>query len=135
MPELTVDPNYVEMLAVKVRGLFGKEPTDEEDASNAVDDDGADLLHEAPGDLTRAEIEAEIRGLSPEERSELIALMWLGRGDGEEEEWPELLAQAKEAPSNGAVATLLDEPLVADFWDEALERLGLRSGADDVDEI
>lgn len=136
MAEFSLNPNYVEMLGMKIRALMGKEPADEDEGgSNPTDDEGAGLLMEAPGDLTRSEIESEIRGLSREEQAELIALMWFGRDDSDEEEWPELLAQARDRRDVKTSTYLLDEPLVADYWDEALDKLGIRSGADDVEEI
>lgn len=85
--------------------------------------------------MTRREIEAEIRGLSKDEQAELIALMWFGRDDSEAEDWPELLAQAQDRGKVRTATYLLEEPLVADYWDEALDKLGIRSGAADVEEI
>jgi hypothetical protein len=98
MAELSIDPDYLRHLIVKVRSFMAKEDTDlPNDGSNPIDDDiplGA--LQDEEGDLSREEVIEEIQGLTPRQRAELVALMWLGRGDGEPEEWNDLVAHAFE---------------------------------------
>ena len=98
MAELSIDPDYLRRLVVKVRSFMGKEETDlPDDGSNPIDDEvplGA--LQDEEDDLSREEVVEEIQGLTPRQQAELVALMWLGRGDGEPEEWNELLARAIE---------------------------------------
>lgn len=122
MAELTLDRGYVEMLIVQTRALNAKVEASEEEAagSNLTDDEGPGLLLETPDDLSREELEAEIAGMSPEEKAELVALMWLGRGDGEIAEWDRLLAEATDRADTPAESYLLGEPLVADYWAEGL---------------
>ena len=64
--------------------------------SNPSDDEGPATLQDNPDNLTRAEIEAEIEDLEPDQQAELVALMWIGRGDMEPEEWEEALELAAE---------------------------------------
>ncbi len=121
MAELTLDRGYIEMLIVQTRALNGKvEAGEEAVGSNLTDDKGPGLLVETPDDLTREEIEAEIGGMSPDEKAELIALMWLGRGDAGIDEWDRLLAEANDRGDTPAESYLLGEPLVADYWAEGL---------------
>lgn len=85
MAELSIDPDYLRMLIVQVRGLMAKVPPElPNDGSNPTDDPipPADLQDEE-GDLTREEIVEEIRALEPRQQAELVALMWLGRDEGE----------------------------------------------------
>jgi hypothetical protein len=82
-------------------------------------------LEDEEGDLTRQELLEEIRGLDSRQQAELVALMWLGRGDGEPEEWNELVEQALERREVPTEVYLLDHPLLADHWLEGMERLGL----------
>lgn len=135
MADLELNPNYLEMLIVKVRAVMAKELGDGDDASNAIDDPAHEGLADTPGDLTREEVLAEIRGLDEHEQAELVALMWLGRGDGEAEEWEQLVEQAAERAEGPAGRYLLSEPLLADYWADGLEKLGLGEGADSVDEL
>lgn len=121
MAELTLDRGYIEMLIVQTRALNGKVDAGEEAlGSNLTDDEGPGLLLDTPDDLTREELEAEIAGMSPEEKAELVALMWLGRGDGDIAEWDRLLTEANDRGDTPAETHLLGEPLVADYWAEGL---------------
>ena len=52
-----------------------------------------------------------------------MALMWIGRGDMEPEEWDEALALAADRHENGTAAYLLSHPHFADHLDEGLDRL------------
>ena len=85
MAGLSIDPDYLRRLIVKVRSFMAKEESElPEDGSNPIDDEvplGA--LQDEEGDLSRAEVVEEIQGLTPRQRAELVAWMWLGRGDGE----------------------------------------------------
>jgi hypothetical protein len=126
MAELSIDPDYVRRLIVKVRAFMAKEATEiPDDGSNATDDALHPALQDEPGDLSREEVVEEIRGLEPRQQAELVALMWLGRDDGEPEEWDELVATAMERREVPTESYLLDHPLVADHWLEGMEQLGL----------
>jgi hypothetical protein len=127
MAELTIDPDYVRHLVVKVRSFMAKEETDiPDDGSNPIDDEvplGA--LQDEDDDLSREEVVEEIQGMTPRQQAELVALMWLGRGDGEPEEWNELVARAIERREVPTENYLLDHPLLAEHWLDGMERLGL----------
>jgi hypothetical protein len=126
MAELSIDPDYLRRLVVKVRAFMGKEATDiPDDGSNPTDDALPPALQDEADDLSREEVVEEIQGLAPYQQAELVALMWLGRGDGEPEEWDELVARAVERREVPTENYLLDHPLVADHWLDGMERLGL----------
>jgi Protein of unknown function (DUF3775) len=94
--------------------------------ANPIDDEvplGA--LQDEEDDLSREEVVEEIQGLMPRQQAELVALMWLGRGDGEPEEWDELVARAVERREVPTENYLLDHPLLAEHWLDGMERLGL----------
>ena len=135
MAELSIDPDYLRRLVVKVRSFMGKEETDlPDDGSNPIDDEvplGA--LQDEEDDLSREEVVEEIKGLTPRQQAELVALMWLGRGDGEPEEWNELLARAIERREVPTENYLLDHPLLAENWLDGMERLGLGGLVADAD--
>jgi hypothetical protein len=135
MAELSIDPDYLRRLVVKVRSFMGKEETDlPDDGSNPIDDEvplGA--LQDEEDDLSREEVVEEIQGLTPRQQAELVALMWLGRGDGEPEEWNELLARAIERREVPTEIYLLDHPLLAENWLDGMERLGLGGLVADAD--
>jgi Protein of unknown function (DUF3775) len=125
--ELSIDPDYLRILIVKVRAFMGREATVmPDDASNPTEDARpAPALQEEANDLTREEVVEEIRSLSASEQAELVALMWLGRDDGSAEDWDELVTQARERRVTPTESYLLDHPLVAEYWLEGMDRLGL----------
>jgi hypothetical protein len=127
MTALSIDPGYLRRLIVKVRSFMGKEAQDvADDASNPTDDEmPASALQEEDEDLSREEVVEEIRGLDRREQAELVALMWLGRDEGDPEEFETLVRQALERREVPTEDYLLDHPHVAEHWLEGMERLGL----------
>jgi hypothetical protein len=133
MAELSIDPDYLRRLIVKVRSFMGKEAADlSDEASNPTDDDlPSSALQDEAEDLSREEVIEEIRGLSPREQAELVALMWLGRDGGDAEEFEALVRQALERREAPTEDYLLDNPLLAEHWLEGMERLELGGLAGD----
>src|SRR5262249_37118154 len=127
MAELSIDPDYLRHLIVKVRSFMAKEETDlPDDGSNPIDAAmPTDAMTNGEGDLSRVEVSEEIQGLTPRQRAELVALMWLGRGDGEPEEWDDLVARAFERREVPTENYLMDHPLLAEHWLDGMEDLGL----------
>jgi Protein of unknown function (DUF3775) len=125
MDELAMDPAYLRMLILKVRALMAKEETDIDDVGdNAVDDESRVVLQESADDLSRDELVQEIGGLDLDQQNELVALMWIGRGDAEAEDWDEMMAQAESRHEISTAEYLLGHPELADYWAEGLEKLG-----------
>jgi hypothetical protein len=99
--------------------------TDPDSGSNATDDNQIDVLEPTADDPTEGEIRAFVRGLNVDEQANLVALVWMGRGDFEPEEWDAAVRQALEG---GAVSTadyLLGIPNLPDLLDEGLAALDL----------
>jgi hypothetical protein len=135
MADLTINPDYVKMLAVKVRAIRGTEGVVVPDPGSNPTDDEIAGLQDLPEYLRREEIIAEIAGLNDREQAELVALMWLGREDGEPQEWEALVKQALERRETKTADYLLDHPLLAEYWLSALEQLGeggLTSGTEAI---
>ena len=125
---ISIDPDYLHMLILKVRAVMAKEETDTPDpGGNATDDEIPVTMQELPDDLSREEVVEEIQGLDPNKQAELVALMWLGRGDGDPQEWQAMVANAVSRREIPAEDYLLGYPLVADYWADGLERLGYGS--------
>ena len=126
--KLTIDPDVVRMLVLKVREFLGKEPNDiPDDGSNFTDDEmPAIAFQDDPQDLTEQEVRDYIRGRSETEQAELVALMWLGRDDAADQgEWRALVQQAIDRRESSTEEYLLGNPLLADYWLAGLEKLGL----------
>ena len=69
-------------------------------------------------------LRAFIDALSEEEQTDLVALMWLGRGDGTLEDWIDLRGEAERQHNERTAAYLLGEPLLADHLEEGLSQFG-----------
>jgi hypothetical protein len=137
MAELSIDRQYLRTLIVKVRTVMGKEGTVSPDKASNFTDDAAppESLQAEPGDLTREELVAELRGLSPLEQAELVALLWVGRENAEVEEWDATVERASERRETPTESYLLDHPLLAEYWLEGLTKLGyngLISGSEEI---
>lgn len=115
-------------LIVRARAVDVKEGmTDPGSGSNPIDDGATDVLTSAPNDMTESEIRDMIAGLNEDERHDLIALVYIGRGDFEPEEWAEAVRLARERDDASRLSTsdwLLGIPNLADLLDEGLAAMG-----------
>jgi hypothetical protein len=111
----------------KAREYDAEVPADPDAAegSDPVDDDEREVLFDTPDNPTEQELRDAIDGLNVDEREELLALMWLGRGDYDAQGWPEALRQARDTRSSSETEYLLGTPLLADYLEEGVEALGL----------
>ncbi len=126
MPELTISAEQVGYLIEKAREFDAKdELTDVASGSNASDDRMIDVLEDHVDDPVVREITGLINAMSVDEQIDLVALMWLGRGDGSIEEWDSLRAEAARNHNNRTAGYLLGEPLLSDFLAEGLDEFGL----------
>lgn len=88
------------------------------------DSDADSVLENFSNDATRAELMEFIAGLNEDEQASLVALAWVGRGSFAPEELDEALATAKAENVNSTEDYLLGMPMLADFLEDGLDRLG-----------
>ncbi|MCP4382209.1 MAG: DUF3775 domain-containing protein [Hyphomicrobiales bacterium] len=133
MNELMIDTDYLGILILKVRSVMAKEAVVMPNSGgNPSDDEGPAVLQDSVDDLSREEVLEEIEGLDPEKQVELVALMWLGRGDAEAGAWSDLIQLASERQETPTGAYLLNHPLVAEYWAGGLDALGYGSVVGDL---
>ena len=126
MPELSIPLDDMAELITRTRAIQGREAEVDPDAgSNPSDDKAIDAIQETPDDLTRAEVLNVIRDFDVDQQAELVALLWLGRGDAEPAEWEETVKLAADRRDVPTERYLLSQPLVAEYWAEGLERLSV----------
>jgi hypothetical protein len=87
-------------------------------------------------EMTRAEgeLRAFMETLTDEEMVSLVALMWIGRGSFEPEEYAEALENARAEATTPSVDYLLGSPHLSDHLENGLDALGL-SVSDDEDDL
>lgn len=96
-----------------------------EDAPTSLTDDQAfERLTEWHGDTRYTELRNAIEDLEPDQQRTLVALMWLGRGDYDIDDWKEALTYAGEAESVATADYLIATPLLADYLEEGLSLHG-----------
>jgi Protein of unknown function (DUF3775) len=122
---LTIPLEKLAYVIEKAREFDAQVPSDAEEGSNAADDDEREILLDTPDNPTEQELRDAIDGLGIPERQELLALMWLGRGDYDAESWSEALQQARQTQSASETAYLLGTPLLGDYIEEGVAALGL----------
>lgn len=112
-------------LILRVREFDVKEGiTDPDSGSNAIDDGSTDVLTSAPDDSTEEQIREFLLGLNDDERHDLVAILWIGRGDFDADDWAEALRTAREREVGSTGDYLLGIPNVGDLLDEGLATLG-----------
>jgi len=104
----------------------GGEPALGDNPSDASGDAVAysQVLQQGAGDSTESVLRAEIGALDAEQTDELVALLWIGRGDFEAEEFDAAKAEARERRAGDAADYLLGQPLLGDHVANALGALG-----------
>ena len=100
------------------------DPVDADSGSNPTDDKDVAILESTPDNPTGQELATALDGLDDEQRIEILALMWLGRGDFDRSEWPEALALSREVHNAAETDYLIGTPLLADYLEEAVAALG-----------
>jgi uncharacterized protein DUF3775 len=135
-PTLTISSESVCFIIVKAREFDAQDVvTDPDSGSNAADDKMASVLEAHSDDLTQKELVAFINALSDEEQTDLVALLWLGRGDGTLEDWDDLRDEAQRQHNERTAAYLLGEPLLSDHLEEGLSQFGFSCEDFEIDRL
>ncbi len=124
-PSLSISPEKVCFFILKAREFDVKDVvTDPDSSSNAADDAMLSVLEDHGDDPTYQELRSFINALTEDEQVDLVALTWLGRGDGELSDWDDLREEAQRLHNNRTAQYLLGKPMLADHLEEGLTQLG-----------
>lgn len=94
------------------------------DEGNADDANSDAALEDHVNDPTRSEVADFIAVLNVDEQASLVALTWVGRGTYSADEFAEALETAKAESVNKTEDYLLGIPILADYLEEGLEKMG-----------
>lgn len=126
IPTLSISPEKLCFVIAKAREFDVKDVvTDPDLVSNAADDAMMSVLEDHPDDPTYDELRSFIGALTQDEQIDLVALTWLGRGDGTLDDWDDLREEASRAHNRRTAAYLLGKPMLADHLEEAMAQLGI----------
>ncbi|MDG4884491.1 DUF3775 domain-containing protein [Mesorhizobium sp. WSM4884] len=128
-PELAIPVRKVCFIIAKAHGFDVKVAITEPDAgSNPTDDNEIAVLQDHADDPVREELGSLISELSIDEQIDLVTLMWLGRDDGQAEDWQEVRQQAADAHNGHTADYLCGNPLLGDHLEAGLDAIGLSCG-------
>lgn len=123
IPDLSISPE-------KIFFIISKSRQSDSDAAGGgiIRDSGDDDMSYGRGGrggaTDRSELVGFIRDLNMDEQIDLVALTWLGRGDGDLDSWRELRAQAAQAHNDRTASYLIGTPMLADYLEEAMSQFG-----------
>jgi hypothetical protein len=129
---IEIAPEKVAHVIIKAREYDAKVGAwnDNPEEGDAEEDPNA-ILEDFTNDPTRAELATFIEGLNYDEQANLVALAWVGRGTFEKEEFAEAVETARAERVNATAAYLLGMPLLADYLEEGLDKMGY--SVDDIE--
>ena len=131
--DLTIDPDTVRLFILKAQVLNAGLSEDLQDGNEhevELDDQTHDghhhdgLAEEETEDLTAVELRELINDLNVDEAAELVAMVWIGRGDYEPAEWEEAVAEARQRGNRRTATYLLGLPTLAEWLETGLEQIG-----------
>lgn len=128
---MELNPDEVRAIIERARAFDAKqEGVDRETGASAGDDAAADILEESPQDAVRDELFDEIDGMNVDQQAELVALMWIGRGDYDAAEFADAFAEAKRRRTGSTADYLLGSPMLGDELAEGLDAVQAREASE-----
>ncbi|MDZ5454475.1 DUF3775 domain-containing protein [Labrys sp. ZIDIC5] len=123
--DLSIPLETIDFIVTKARQYAAKDAvTEPSPASNPSDDGMLGVLEDHRDDPVRIELFNVIGDLNEDEKADLVALAWLGRGDSDVDGWGELRAEALRVRNERTATYLLGMPLLAEYLEEGLSSLG-----------
>jgi len=128
---MEISPDLVKAIIEHAHAFDVKEAdTDPDSGSNPTDDDELDILQDTPGDLTGADLRVVLEALNVDQAAELVALMWIGRGEYEADNWAHVVQRARERATGPTSRYLMGVPMLGDYLQDGLDAL-LEAGVRD----
>jgi len=130
MPELRISVEKVCALIEAARELAGKVPSTAGDRTTTGDDSKLATINEPEGigedeDARRRETVEFIAGLNVEEQTDLLALIWLGRGDYDIDDWDEAVAEAEARIAARDPDYMIGDAALPEYLGDGVEAFGL----------
>ena len=122
---LQIAPEKVAHVIIKAREFDAKVASwDEPTSMQFEEDDAESILEDRSSDATRSEVAEYIAALNEDEQVHLVALTWVGRGTFSVDEFSEAVDTARSERTNPTEQYLLGIPLLSDYLEEGLDKLG-----------
>lgn len=121
---LTIPRDRLAYIIEKARE-FDAETSEERDASNPADDGERQVLLSTPDNPSEEELRGALQSLNQDQRVELMAMVLIGRGDFDAEDWKAAFEAARSAVTRDEVDYLVGTPMLSDYLEEAASELGI----------
>lgn len=136
MASLDINIEQVDFIIARARDMEDALPRDEhDDESHRGEADNPELISDHIYDSTYQELMGLFETLSEDGLIELVALMWIGRGTYERDEYALALEEARSIGVNRIPDYLLSVQLLADYLEEGAIALGLNDPIEPLSEI
>jgi hypothetical protein len=123
--ELSITAEQICFIIVKAKEFDALVELDDPDSgSNPTDDRDIDVLEDQGDNPTLQELLGAISALNSDQRSEVLALCWLGRGDYTVADWLDALREARDVQDEQLAQYLIGTPLLGDYLEEGYNQLG-----------
>jgi hypothetical protein len=125
MPELRISTDKVCQFLEAAREVAGKVPATTGDDTSTGDDSPLVFIEEnGDPDPVREQMVEFVSGLNVEEQVDLLALVFLGRGDFALSEWDDALAEATERIRDGDADFMIGDRALPSHLGDALDAFG-----------
>src|SRR6185312_8348372 len=123
---LTISLETLVYIIEKAREYDEEVPVDaDDDGSNDSDDREVGILQDTEDNPTEQELRELIDGLNVDEQEELLALMYLGRGDFDRAGWADAMRQARDVVDAHVADYLMGTPMLGDYLEEGAAALDI----------
>lgn len=122
---LQISPRRVAHVIVRAREIDAKVARWDSVGDTA---DADTILESRRGDATEAELRAFIAQMNEDEKASLVAVMWIGRDTFDAEDLEEAMETARNEATTPTEDYLLGVPLLSDYLEAGLEKLGIEPG-------
>jgi hypothetical protein len=120
-----LNPDKVCFTIQKLRELEAMLEPRSDDSSNETDDQFASALTEENELPVKAELNGFIEAMDIDEITELQALLFVGRGDFDKEEWAAAMEQARTRSGPKPAAYISDMSMAAEYLEEGMAAFDL----------
>ena len=131
MPELRISSEKVCAFIEAAREVAGKVASTSGDRTTTGDDSKLETIVDEPGqdlyegDERRRQMVEFVAGLNVEEQTDLLALIWLGRGDYDIAEWDDALEEAEARIAARDPDYMIGDAGLPEYLGGGLEAFGL----------
>ena len=123
---LSINPETVELIIVNAREFHAKEGVTfpDEFSVSEYESDALQILADHQDDWTLLETKKIIEELDVDQQTDLLTLLYIGRGDYEVSEWKIAYKEAKNNLAPRLAEYLLSKPHLSEYLEQGLLSLG-----------